>query len=166
MLVLTNLVVPVDFESTSYHALAYARELALAFGARLHLVHVLDDTFALRAGTEGSLSSVPELARRAEREAQERLEALLTEAERKLGAVPFVVISPSPATAIVAYAERVHASAIVMGTNGRLEVTDAIGSVAEHVVRTAPCPVLTLRRPPQEAALQAPAAAEVRRGTP
>ena len=156
MLILRDLVVPVDFESTSYQALGYARELAETLGARLHLLHVLDDTFALRAGTEGSLSRVPELARRAEREARENLEALLTDADRKLDAVVAVVISPSPATAIVAYAERVRASAIVMGTHGRLEeATDAIGSVAEHVVRTAPCPVLTLRRQPQDVSLPA-----------
>ena len=156
MLVLRDLVVPVDFESTSRQALAYARELAGTFGARLHLIHVLDDTFALRAGTEGSLSSVPELARRAESEARERLDALLMGADRNLGAVTVVVISPSAATAIVAYAEQVQASAIVMGTHGRLdEPADAIGSVAEHVVRTAPCPVLTLRRHPQEVAVRA-----------
>ena len=157
MLVLRDLVVPVDFESTSHQALAYARELAGTFGARLHLIHVLDDTFALRAGTEGSLSSVPELARRAEREARDRLDALLTEADRKSSAVAVVVISPSAATAIVAYAERVQASAIVMGTRGRLdEPGAAIGSVAEHVVRTAPCPVLTLRRHWPEVAVAAP----------
>ena len=156
MLVLRDLVVPVDFESTSYHALAYARELAGTFGARLHLIHVLDDTFALRAGTEGSLSSVPELARRAESEARERLDALLTDAHPKLDAVVVVAISPSPATTIVAYAEQVQASAIVMGTHGRLdEPTNAIGSVAAQVVRTAPCPVLTLRRHPKEAAVPA-----------
>ena len=156
MLCLRDLVVPVDFESTSYQALDYARELAGTFGARLHLIHVLDDTFALRAGTEGSLSSVPELARRAESEARERLDALITDADRRLDPTVVVVISPSPATAIVAYADQVQASAIVMGTRGRLdEPTDAIGSVAEHVVRTAPCPVLTLRRHPQEAAVPA-----------
>ena len=156
MLVLRDLVVPVDFESTSRQALAYARELAGTFGARLHLIHVLDDTFALRAGTEGSLSSVPELARRAESEARERLDALLTGADRNLGAVTVVAISPCAATTIVAYAEQVQASAIVMGTHGRLEEpTDAIGSVAEHVVRSAPCPVLTLRRHPQEVAVPA-----------
>jgi nucleotide-binding universal stress UspA family protein len=156
MLVLRDLVVPVDFESTSRQALAYARELAGTFGARLHLIHVLDDTFALRAGTEGSLSSVPELARRAESEARERLDALLAGADRNLGAVTVVVVSPSAATAIVAYAEQVQASAIVMGVHGRLdEPADAIGSVAGHVVRTAPCPVLTLRRHPQEVAVPA-----------
>ena len=48
---------------------------------------MLDDTFALRAGTEGSLSSVPELARRAESEARERLDALLTDADRKLARI-------------------------------------------------------------------------------
>ena len=156
MLVFRDLVVPVDFESTSYQALAYARELAGTFGARLHLIHVLEDTFALPAGTEGSLSGVPELARRAEDDAHERLEGLLTDADRKLDAVAIVVISPSPASAIVAYAEQVQADAIVMGTHGQLdEPVDAIGSVAEHVVRMAPCPVLTLRRHPRAIAVAA-----------
>src|SRR5687768_14268981 len=92
MLVFRDLVVPIDFESTSYHALAYARELAGTFGARLHLIHVLDDTFALPAGTEGNLSSDPELARRAESSAREELEALLTVADRRLDPAVVVVI--------------------------------------------------------------------------
>ena len=45
MLVLRDLVVPVDFESTSSHALTYARELAGTFGARLHLIVRFDHTF-------------------------------------------------------------------------------------------------------------------------
>jgi nucleotide-binding universal stress UspA family protein len=68
-----------------------------------------------------------------------------------------VVTSPSPATAIVTYAEQVQASAIVMGTHGRQdEPLDAIGSVAEHVVRTAPCPVVTVRRQPEQVGSAAP----------
>ena len=49
MLVLKDLVVPVDFESASYRALEYARELAGVFGARLHLLHVQEDVSPLRA---------------------------------------------------------------------------------------------------------------------
>jgi nucleotide-binding universal stress UspA family protein len=150
MSVLRNVVVPVDFESTSYQAVRYARDLACAFGARVHLLHVLEDTFALRAGTEGTLSAFPHLAQRAEEEARERLSDLLSADDRKESVIA-VTISSSPAAAIVTYAEQHQASAIVMGTHGRIaKPVDAIGSVAEQVVRTAPCPVLTLRRHPQD----------------
>ena len=155
MLVLRDVVVPVDFESTSYQALRYARDLAGTFGARLHLLHVLEDVFALPAGTEGPLSAFPQLARRAEDDARERLNGLLAE-DDKASAVIAVVISSSPATAIASYAEQNQASVIVMGTQGRLaKPLGAIGSVAEHVLRTAPCPVLILRRHPQETAVSA-----------
>jgi nucleotide-binding universal stress UspA family protein len=153
MLVLRDVVVPVNFDSASYAALAYGRELAAAFGARLHLLHVLDDAFALPAGTEGLLSAFPQLAHQAEGEARERLNELLTGDDRTAGAVTVVEISPSPADAIVTYAQQVHASAIVMGTCGRVDLPlgSAIGSVAEQVVRTAQCPVTVMRRHPQEA---------------
>ena len=153
MLVLRDVVVPVDFEPASYHALVYAQDLTRAFGARLHLLHVLDDAFALPAGTEGSLSAFPQLARRTENQAGERLNELLADQDRQSGAVTAVVISPDPATAIVRYAAEVHASAIVMGTHGRIDKPEgaAIGSVAEQVIRTAPCPVLVMRQLPQEA---------------
>ncbi len=156
MLVLGDVVVPVDFEPASYHALAYGRELAAAFGARLHLLHVLDDAFALPGGTEGALSDFPLLKGYRETEARERLNDLLTADDREAGAHLAVRLSPSPATAIVAYAEQVQASAIVMGTHSRFDkpMGSAIGSVAELVVRTASCPVMVMRRHPQEALIR------------
>ena len=153
MLVLRDVVVPIDFGPVSHHALVYAQDLTRAVGARLHLLHVLDDAFALPAGTEGSLSAFPQLARRTENQVGERLNELLAEEDRKSSAVTVVVISPDPATAIVRYAEQVHASAIVMGTHGRTDkpAGAAIGSVAEQVIRTAQCPVLVMPHLPQEA---------------
>ena len=82
MLVLRDIVVPVDFEPTSYPALTYARDLAWTFRARLHVLHVLEDTFALPAGTEGSLSEFPRLERQVERDVHDRLNALLVETHR------------------------------------------------------------------------------------
>jgi nucleotide-binding universal stress UspA family protein len=156
MLVLRDVVVPVDFEPAAYHALAYARELAAAFGARLHLLHVLDDQFALPGGTEAALSEFPQLGRCREQEVRERLNDLLTADDRKAGAHLAVRLSPSPAASIVAYAEQVQANAIVMGTHGCIDkpMGSAIGSVAEQVVRTAPCPVMVMRRHPQEALIR------------
>jgi nucleotide-binding universal stress UspA family protein len=154
MLVLRDVLVAVDFEPTSYHALAYARDLAWTFRARLHVLHVMEDTFALSAGTEGSLSAFPRLEREMEDAARGRLNACLTEEDRQGGAVTAVRLGPSPAASIVGYAEEIHADVIVMGTHGRgRPAAGPIGSVAEHVVRTAPCPVLTLRQHPSDVAL-------------
>jgi nucleotide-binding universal stress UspA family protein len=156
MLVLRDVVVPIDFEPASYHALAYAREFAAAFGARLHLLHVLDDAFALPGGSEGALSQFPQLRRSKEQEVRELLTDLLTADDCEAGAQTTVTLSASPAAAIVAYAEQVQAGAIVMGTHRRIDqpVGSAIGSVAEQVVRTAPCPVMVMRRHPQEALIR------------
>ena len=154
MLVLRDVLVPVDFESTSVHALAYARDLARTFGATLHVLHVLEDAFALAAGTEGSLSAFPRLEREAEDDARRRLQDLLTDEDRKAGAMTAVRLGTSPASSIVAYATEIQADVIVMGTHGRSGTAiGTIGSVAEQVVRSASCPVLTLRQHPSDVAL-------------
>ena len=62
-----------------------------------------------------------------------------------------MVTAISPAAAIVDYARREQIDLIVMGTHGRGGVAHLLmGSVAERVVRTAPCPVLTVRHPEHE----------------
>lgn len=162
MLVLRDILVPVDFEPTSYHALAYARDLARTFGARLHILHVLEDAFALPAGTEGSLSAFPRLEREAEDDARGRLNVLLTDEDRKAGATTAVRLGAGPASSIVGHAAEIRADVIVMGTHGRRGPTlGTIGSVAEQVVRTASCPVLTLRQHPSDVALARLAAVEI-----
>ena len=145
MLVLRDIVVPVDFEPTAYQALAYARELAWTFQARLHVLHVLEDTFALPAGTEGALSEFPRLEREVEGEIHNRLKGLLDDGSGAGDVTTVVRLGAAPAAAIVDYAAEVRADVIVMGTRNSGGV-DTLGSVAEQVVRTAPCPVLTLRQ--------------------
>jgi nucleotide-binding universal stress UspA family protein len=154
MLVLRDIVVPVDFELTSLQALVYARDLAQTFGARLHVLHVLEDTFALPAGSEGSLSECPRLAREAEDDAAARLGALLTADDRRGGALVVVRLGAIPAATIVSYAEDIQADVIVMGTHGqRGPVFGAMGSVAARVIGTASCPVLTMRHSVPEVGL-------------
>jgi nucleotide-binding universal stress UspA family protein len=149
MIALTNILVPTDFDQTSQHALDYARELARQFGATLHLLHVVDDVFSLSAGTEGSLSAVPRLQRELEEHARREVEKAAAGTPAKVE----VLTASSPAAAIVAYARANAIDLIVMGTHGRGGTPAAlIGSVAERVVRTAACPVLTVRHPDHRAA--------------
>ena len=68
-----------------------------------------------------------------------------------LGAQGVVVVSNTPGYAIVDYARHAKVELIVMGTHGRGAVAQLLmGSVAERVVRIAPCPVLTVRHPEHE----------------
>jgi nucleotide-binding universal stress UspA family protein len=143
--------VPTDFEHTSAHALTYARELARLFNAKIHILHAVDDVFALPGGTEGALSAFPRLQRQLQETAHTQIEQLMTEEERKAGTRAVVVTSPTPAQSVVDYARDAHIDLIVMGTHGRGGAPAfLIGSVAERVVRTAPRPVLTVRHPERD----------------
>jgi nucleotide-binding universal stress UspA family protein len=143
MLALQNVLVAVDFNDASEVALTYGRNLARAFGARLHAVHVLENSF-LRAraadphAVEGATS----------RQLLERL----TDADRTTpDAVAVVRTSDQPADEIVGYAREQNIDLIIVGTHGRQGLAHVLlGSIAERVVRTAPCPVLTVRRTEHE----------------
>jgi len=167
MLVLRDILVPVDFEPASYHALAHARDLARAFGARLHVLHIPEDTFALSAGTEGLVSGFPRLRRQIEEDARGRLNQLLSDEDRQADANAVALIAASPSAAIVGHAAKIGADLIVMGTHGRTgKPLGVIGSVAEQVVRSAECPVLTVRQVASEGRVSNASPLEARRGAP
>lgn len=133
----TRILVPVDSSPASNAALTYARMLAHRFGASLHLLHVGENLF-LRAGSADP-RSLDAGARRG-------LNDRLTEPERLRGATATVTRSDDAASEIVAHAHSADIDLIVMGTHGRTGLAHAVmGSVAEAVVRSAPCPVLTVR---------------------
>ena len=79
-------------------------------------------------------------------------DTLLSEEDReKLRATPILRTSNAPAAAIADYAKEERIDLIVMGTHGRGAIAHLLlGSVAERVVRSAPCPVLTVRSPERE----------------
>jgi nucleotide-binding universal stress UspA family protein len=85
-------------------------------------------------------------------EARARLDALVTDDDRRtLQARGVALTDQSPASAIVDYAAENAIDVIVMGTHGRGRVGRwLLGSVADRVVRTAPCPVLVVRHPERE----------------
>jgi nucleotide-binding universal stress UspA family protein len=133
---IARILVPTDFGPASEAALTYGRELAHQFDAALHLIHVTENPF-LRAGV-GDRRSLEDTAAR-------WLQERLTEADRRKGAVAIVEQSDEPAKEILRYAKSTKIDLIVMGTHGRTGLARlALGSVAEAVVRAAPCPVLTM----------------------
>lgn len=145
MIGLKKVLVATDFGEASDQALAYGRELARTFGATLHVLHVVDNV-AARYVTETPGFDLPRLQLQVEDAARAELMKIVTGDDRRtLNAVVALRTSVSPPTAIVDYARQEAIDVIVVGTHGRGAIAHFfMGSVAERVVRTAPCPVLTI----------------------
>jgi len=143
----TRILVPTDFSPPSDAALATARMLATRFGGSIHLVHVIEDPYTSVAfATEVYGYMPPGVKETWEREAKIHLDGLLTDADRAKFRATTEVLFGSSAAAIVENARENDTDVIVMGTHGRGGVAHLLlGSVAERVVRTAECPVLTVR---------------------
>lgn len=152
MIALKNILVATDFSEPSDAALAYGRELARTFRAQLTVVHVVENVAARAYGADGFVFVEPDLQPAVEAAGRTQVNALLSDEDRDvLQAEAVVITSNAPALAIVDYAKMNAVDLIVMGTHGRGAVAHLLmGSVAERVVRTAPCPVLTLRHPEHE----------------
>ena len=132
-----RILIPIDFSPHSEAALAYGRELAQRCNSALHLMHITENPF-LRAAVSDRRSS--------EEAPAQWLNDRLTEADRRRGSVAIVEQSDEPAAEILRYAKSANIDLIVMGTHGRTGLARLVlGSVAEAVVRAAPCPVLTVR---------------------
>jgi nucleotide-binding universal stress UspA family protein len=143
MIGLKNILVATDFGEAAERALVYGRALAETFGASLQLLHVRENVF-LRP-----IAGDPHVLYDA---AVRNVNGRLTEDDRRqLRARAVVEVSDDPADAITEYARAAAIDLIVTGTHGRTGLQHAlIGSVAERVVRRAPCPVLTVRHPERE----------------
>lgn len=152
MIVLKNILVATDLGEASHTALLYGRNVARAFSATMHVLYVVDDLAA--HGTPLSSASVDYGSLQADLEtaAREGLNALVTDDDRQnLRAQVVVLPSAAPAAAILEYARDAHIDLIIVGTHGRTGFAHLfMGSVAEHIVRAAPCPVLTVRHPERE----------------
>jgi nucleotide-binding universal stress UspA family protein len=148
MIALKNILVATDFGEASDAALAYGRELARMFDATLHVLNVADDVY-MRLGGDAYVAVLPDLQKDIEGAAHRQLDELLVDNDPKPITVKKVVLtSAATASCIVQYAEDTKIDLIVVGTHGRGAVAHLLmGSVAERVVRTAPCPVLTVRHP-------------------
>jgi nucleotide-binding universal stress UspA family protein len=147
-----TILVPTDFSATSDAALQYATQMALTLGAQLYLVHVPGKT------GEHFEASFP--VGQFETTATERFSSIVTKDELERLRPEYVLRVGTPAEEIVRYADVCDADLIIMGTHGRSGIAHALmGSVAEQVVRNAPCPVLLVRAPKRAAASQGVAVA-------
>ncbi|MCS6924531.1 MAG: universal stress protein [Candidatus Binatia bacterium] len=139
--------VPTDFSSCAKKAAEEAISLAQSFGGRVLFFHAVDLSFIYTSVYGPELAPIPPTP-------------VLTPADIEgewhafLASLPFLdtiswekhTTEGRAATAILAYAEERQVDVIVMGTHGYTGLAHMLlGSVAEHVVRAAPCPVITVR---------------------
>ena len=143
---LQKILVPTDFSEHAAGALQAAESLARPFGATLHLLHVVQMPVVPTMPEAAPVVPVTfwqELREHALRNL-EKEKARLSAAGVKC---ELEVIEDVPGFAIAAAAERCRADLIVMGSRGLTGIKHALlGSVAERTVRSAPCPVLTVKK--------------------
>ena len=146
MIKFKKILCPVDHSECSYLALKYAASLALKDEAKLYIMHVIDtrayDTeiykFSPYKLDDATISKI-----------HADLLKSLPEGTTDLLEVETIVEKGIPFNEIVNTGEKLGMDIIVIGTHGRSGLTHVMmGSVAEKVVRKAPCPVLTVRIPP------------------
>jgi nucleotide-binding universal stress UspA family protein len=151
MIDLHRILVPTDFSKSSSNALLYGAEFARRFGAELYLLHVVQD---LALFIPEAVMLAPPLMPPVEQFVS-AARAALDRAVQEL-AMSDVTILPevaegTPFEEIIRCARAKDIDLIVMGTHGHTGLAHLfLGSVAEKVVRRAPCPVLTVRHPEHE----------------
>ena len=147
-----SILFPTDFSTASDAALVHAEALAKQSGARLLIVHVEEPPLAYGGGE--LYYGIPEPD-------SERILKMLEDVRPRDPAVPFIhkLTMGDPAGEIVRIATDERAEMIVLSTHGRTGMVRMLmGSVAEAVVRRAPCPVLVYREAAERLARK-PAAA-------
>ncbi len=135
-----------DFSERAQAAWDYADLLATTFGAEVHVVHAVQEPMA--AVPEAGLAiATPAIDMTGLFDSAKRgLERLAVAAPATVAAR--VVLAGPPADEIVRYARESAADVVVIGTHGRTGFAHVLlGSIAERIVRTSPCPVLTVRPP-------------------
>jgi len=147
-----NILVPTDFSAGSQEAVRYAFDLASSLGASLHIMHVLENPFAPGAFMEMYAPPPAEYFNDLERQAEARLRSSLTEEQLARVRVELSTRLGNPVAEILdRLEEEPNIDLVVMATHGRGGVARLLmGSVTEKIIRTAPCPVLTLREHPRD----------------
>ena len=143
-----RILVPVDFSVHSRKAVTYAQAFARQCGARLVFLHVIQINYAY--GEFGAIDFTA-LEREMRGGADQELANLVKESHAAGLEAESMVREGSPAKAIAEAASQVGADLLVISTHGYTGLKHVLmGSIAEHVVRYAPCPVLVVRERQQD----------------
>ena len=151
-IVLNKILCPTDFSENSEHALKYALALATLSQADLQLFHVVEPiTYPQSTEFFEPVLDEVELMMKMEAAFQKQLEDQVTTLKEGYPKVKGKLVTGNTFLEIIQVARVEDVDMIVMGTHGRTGLAHVlIGSVAERVVREAPCPVLTVKHPGHE----------------
>ena len=142
MISFKTILVPIDFEAQSKHAIDVAIDLAIQSGGTVRLLHVWDLPVYPYTTLEAPM---PDLSIPTEKAAARELAAVVDEAKKKLASVTGTLVRGEPWREIIAAVNASKPDLVVMGTHGRTGIEHyVLGSVAEKVVRSSRSPVLTL----------------------
>lgn len=143
MIALKQILVATDFSEPSEVAIKYGQDLARSYSATLHVMHVIEDLVAYYGSDVGF--ALADVERKVEAAVRRDLDAMIARHGDKLNVVATVIRASNVAHAITEFATANPIDLIIVGTHGRGAVSRFLmGSVAERVVRSAPCPVLTV----------------------
>lgn len=143
MIYFKKILCPIDFSDGAINALQYAVKMAVKDAARLYLIYVENkiDSGGLRFGTEYNLDS------EAIAKLDQRLRNAISEDVRDCIKVETLITAGTPTDEILKTVFDKEIDLVVMGTHGRTGIAHmVIGSVAESVIKKAPCPVLCIRK--------------------
>ena len=147
MIALNKILVPTDFSDFSKPALNYGCAMASRFDAQLHLLHVCPDAAMLMPEAAGlGAVNLAEQADALEEAAKTQLQDLPPDGWENTQPIVRTTAVGSPFVEIIQYARDQEIDLIVIGTHGRSGLMHLLmGSVAENIVRKAPCPVMTVK---------------------
>lgn len=146
MIQISKILVPTDFSEHSKLALRYGCELARQFNAELTLVHVVEDIYPLVADPGAMVASSMDFVGDLQRSAETALSSFVPKEWEEGITIHRQVVVGVPFMEIVRLAKESQINLLVVTTHGRTGLAHVLlGSVAERIVRKAPCPVLTVR---------------------
>lgn len=149
-----TIVAAVDFSNATPGVLATAGKLAKAFGAQLHLIHVIEPQVPYTAYgfTPEEFSTVPYYDTEMRTRADQKLLELKAQFGTEIPPVITQLVDGGPLHATVEYVEKVGADLVVLGSHGHGVVASLLlGSVAEGMVRKSVVPTLIVPAPEREA---------------
>ncbi len=140
------ILVPTDFSQDAEKALQTALELAKKFGARVEVLHAYHVDIPVTAPMGGGFAIPDGFFESLQRHAEAQVAKIASGAKGQGVEISTQAVRSPASSAIVSAAKQLPADLIVMGTRGLTGLKHvALGSVAERTVRTASCPVLTVK---------------------
>jgi nucleotide-binding universal stress UspA family protein len=140
-----RILTPIDFSEHSKKAISYAKVMAESYGAKLQILHVIEENIHPAFYASGK-SSIFELIPNIKEKSEQALRQLFNDAPGPKVDSEFHVVEGRANQEIVKFAEKNGSDLIVIATHGLTGIEHLLlGSVAEKVVRMASCPVFTVK---------------------